>query len=392
MSMRVMFVLAGGHYGTFHIGSEFLKASLKAGFDPVLVTGEEGTMWHVAREAGIRAHVRPIYGHTYDVHKAVGLAKLIRAEKADVVHTQLAFPSSFIVRVAGALAHVPVLEHAMTTLAWHPNPFIARVQRVLQRRVSRFGGLIVTMSGHLRDQYLEAGVSGEVVRVIHHGVDVAGVDLAGSDPSPQVVLENQGCKLVVFVGHLSQVKGQRFAIEALGELKGKYEDLRLVLVGSDSMTHLEPGYEKELRTTAASLDVTDQVIFAGHLPRSEVWTLLHHSFALMHLPEAEGFGAVVPEAMAARLPVIVSDVGGPREIVRNEQDGFVVTPEDGAAAALALDRLLDSPSMAREMGERGRQRVLESFSLSEIHQRVFRIYFELVNREHPEASVPRIAG
>jgi glycosyltransferase involved in cell wall biosynthesis len=115
------------------------------------------------------------------------------------------------------------------------------------------------------------------------------------------------------------------------------------------------------------------MLFAGHLDRPQVWALLDRCSALIHVPKSEGFGIVVPEAMAVGLPVVVSGVGGLTDIVREGLDGWIVGSGDIAAMARALGSLLESPDRAREMGEAGRERVRSAFSLKESQDRVFAI-------------------
>jgi glycosyltransferase involved in cell wall biosynthesis len=79
-------------------------------------------------------------------------------------------------------------------------------------------------------------------------------------------------------------------------------------------------------------------------------------------PKGEGFGIVFLEAMAFGKPVIGPTYGAPAEIIRDNENGLLVDPEDPKSVANALVKLLDDPGAAREMGQAGRKNVLAHYS------------------------------
>jgi glycosyltransferase involved in cell wall biosynthesis len=96
-----------------------------------------------------------------------------------------------------------------------------------------------------------------------------------------------------------------------------------------------------------------RVTFHGHLTGEslpEAWARCHVTV----LPSIylEVFGLVIPESFSLGRPVIVTDCGGPPELVRNGVDGFVVPPNDAAALATAMQQFVDNPHMASEMAAR----------------------------------------
>ena len=93
----------------------------------------------------------------------------------------------------------------------------------------------------------------------------------------------------------------------------------------------------------------------------------------------EPFGIVVLEAMRAGLPVIVSRRGGAPDIVREGIEGLVVDPEDTAALAAALERILDDPQLAARFGAAGRERV-KVYGWPAIAERYAQVYRELSGR------------
>jgi glycosyltransferase involved in cell wall biosynthesis len=106
-------------------------------------------------------------------------------------------------------------------------------------------------------------------------------------------------------------------------------------------------------------------------------------FALTSVTEAASL--VLLEAMASRLPVVATDVGGNRELARDGIDGLLVPRGDAAATAKAIATLLDDPVRARAMGASGAARVAEIFRLERTIGRYYDLYAELCSAS-PEKS------
>jgi len=91
----------------------------------------------------------------------------------------------------------------------------------------------------------------------------------------------------------------------------------------------------------------------------------------------EGLPLTVLEAMAHARPVVATPVGGTPEVVVDGETGLLVPPRDPAALAGALRRLLEDPDFARSLGEAGRRRVAERFSLDAMTKRILMMYDEI---------------
>jgi len=114
-------------------------------------------------------------------------------------------------------------------------------------------------------------------------------------------------------------------------------------------------------------------VFTGELPDARA---AYAAMDILVLPSAqpEPFGGVVMEAMALGLPVIGTDTGGTTEQVAQEETRFLVPPGDAAAIADAIARLAGDQAKRRQMGARGRKRVLENFDLHDMTGRLVSIY------------------
>src|SRR5262249_22324507 len=120
--------------------------------------------------------------------------------------------------------------------------------------------------------------------------------------------------------------------------------------------------------------------------RSDVPALLQaaDAFALTSLSEAASL--TILEAMASRLPVVTTDVGGNPELVRHEVEGLLVPRSDAAATGAALRRRLDDPALAKRLGEAGRTRVEERYRLEQTVGSYWRLYQRLRPRPGHEQA------
>ena len=110
----------------------------------------------------------------------------------------------------------------------------------------------------------------------------------------------------------------------------------------------EDGYADALHAQARRLGISDRVVFRGF--REDIWAELSQIHLLMHcslIPEP--FGQVVVEGMAAGVPVIAADAGGPAEIITHNVDGMLTAPGDVAALAAAMRRIRDDASLRRTL-------------------------------------------
>ena len=157
------------------------------------------------------------------------------------------------------------------------------------------------------------------------------------------------------VGTLTPLKGQELLLKAAAVVRKRGIDSAYVLVGSGPD-------EARLRTMCGDLGIADRVWFTGE--RGDVENLYHLFDILVSTSRSEGFGLTLAEAMAARRPVIATRAGGTEEVVDDGKTGILLPQDDHIALASAIMRLLRNPELRAMMGEAGRARVMERFSLT----------------------------
>jgi glycosyltransferase involved in cell wall biosynthesis len=217
--------------------------------------------------------------------------------------------------------------------------------RRLLRRVAAISPAVARRLG-------EAGVPPERIRMIWSAVDPERLQPSATRQALRARLDaapDNACLLVA--ANLVQRKGVDVLLAAYAALASR-ECTELWIAGD--------GPERApLEATAARLGIADRVRFLGH--RDDVPDLLEACDVFVLPSRLEGLGVAALEAMARRRPVVASAVGGLAETVVAEETGLLVPPDDAAALAAALARLIADPALGRRLGAAGAARVAEHF-------------------------------
>ncbi len=153
-------------------------------------------------------------------------------------------------------------------------------------------------------------------------------------------------KMILFLGRLVYQKGVNVLIGAMPRVLAECPDTKLVIVGEGPM-------RLQLEQDAFLLGVAEHVVFTGYLDDYTVRCLLKAADVLVMPSIYEPFGIVALEAMAARVPVVASDVGGISELI-NDGEGLKVPPDNSYALADAIVAVLTGEDdVVRDMVERG---------------------------------------
>ena len=194
--------------------------------------------------------------------------------------------------------------------------------------------------------------SGETHRV-YNGIDLSRFQPADFSAAPPVI---------VSIGRLIEKKGFQDLIQACRLLRERGMEFRCEIIGEGPL-------ESALREQIATLGLTNWIALTGPLPQEAVVKRLAGStlFALPCVTEATGgmdnLPTVVMEAMAAGLPVVSTPIGGVPEMVQTEVTGFLVPEHQPPALADAFARILADHCLAQSLGQAGRKRAMELFSI-----------------------------
>lgn len=191
--------------------------------------------------------------------------------------------------------------------------------------------------------------------------------------------ELAGKRIVLALGRVNFKKGFDILAKAFAQVAANHDDLALVIAGPDN-----DGYADTVRAFLTQEKVIGKTLFTGMVTGRRKMALLNNA-ALFTLPSySENFGVAVVEAMACRLPVVISDkVNIWREI--DEAGAGRVTPCDGQLFGEAMRQILSSPDQARLMGEKGRALVKRRFVWDQIALHLEKTYQSIIEGNRANA-------
>jgi glycosyltransferase involved in cell wall biosynthesis len=366
--MKIVHLVIGGEVaGGQAIALELARAARRRDDEVAFVAPQPGPFVDSVRAEGMSAHVLSLR-RTHQLGKGVRLARLLRRERADILHTHTLVAGNVLGRAAARLAGVPVISHLHIENNFRPST--RPLLRLLDNASSRFCAHLLAVSEDTRRVYERQGYPRGRIEVVYNGVE-----LDGGRPTPDVRGElgiPDGAPLVGEVARLCEVKGQRELIQALASVPEAW----LLLVGAD--LERDGAFQAELERHADVLGVRDRVVFAGR--RTDAAEILGQVDVVALPSWTEGLPLVLLEGMARRRAVIATPVGGTPELVLNGETGLLVPPRDPGALADAVRRLLADPDLRARLGEAGYRRVAERFSAAAMHRRVLELYDEAASR------------
>jgi glycosyltransferase involved in cell wall biosynthesis len=363
---RVVHVVVGGEVG----GAERMLADLASG-DPRGSTGVDHTvallspieeLGRMFRKAGLRVLDRGRAGEgplhllvrSFGRADVAWIAGVLGREAAHIVHLHT-FGSQVVGTRAALRAGTRVVRTEHSTRVYD-DPSCWPFSRWSLARTD----LALAVSQHVHDVAVrKAPWARGRLRVVPNGVDVERFAPAGESPT--------GPFSFVLVGRLEPRKGVDLALRALADVPGA----RLDVVGDGAARATLEALARELR-------VSDRVRFHGAV--DDVRPILATAHAALGSSRTEGLGIALLEAMAMGLPVVSFAVGGVRETVVDGGTGLLAREGDVGSLAAAMRRAAGAVDGMRRLGEAGRRRVVEHFSMDAMRLGYARVYAELRER------------
>ncbi len=316
-------------------------------------------------------------GRTNYLDLARRLRLLCRRRRIGVIHTHDAASQFLAVLVRLACPRVRVIMTFHRSLGFESA---RRRDRLRNAAAGWLTAAVVTGSAERRGHYLaENRIAPRKVGVIPFGTDPG---VYRPDPAARAVIRaslgiTERTVVVGAVGHYGPEKGVDLVVRGFTEYCQRHPDGDAVLVVLGD----GPSGDRERMLGLAAALPPSRVILAGFRPRPEEWYAAFDVFA--HAPRLEAFGLAVIEAMATRLPVLATRVGGVAEIVRDGETGLLVPAEsvDGLAGGLA--RLVRDPVMRAGLATRGYEVALGLYTARLYAERYQDLYRRVLDGHPP---------
>lgn len=351
--------------------------------EPLVILAEEGDLAERLRQKGIDVRVVPLdeeirnrnrHAVNFGAPAAAlrmlsygkSLAPLLKQENVQCVHTN-SLKSAIYGAVAAKTARIPLVWHIRDHIG---PPYLKPVVAKAIRLMSRFlpNGVIANSKSTLRALELPTDKKTLVVYS-------AFAKAIGSAYETETASKDSSEFNVVLVGRLAQWKGQHILLETARSLLG---DVRVKFWLAGDALFGEQDYKQQLEDTIARYELNN-VNLLGHV--DDIQGLMSGCDLLIHTSiTPEPFGQVIVEGMAAGLPVIASNEGGPTETVVHGETGLLIQPGDPAKLTEAIQWMLDRPEERKLMGQKGMARVKEHFIIENTVKDIVRYYKGLLAR------------
>jgi glycosyltransferase involved in cell wall biosynthesis len=293
--------------------------------------------------------------------------QIIHSIQPDIVHA-FGYASRAAIPVA-KLAQVP---SSIVSIRTNPR----RLMTLLDRYIIGAADLVLSNTRFAISSLHSARVADSArCWVIHNGLDIQSFDHSLNCSLTDSVPENAGgCQngnIICTVATLRPVKCLEVLLEAYAIVLSQIPKSQLWIVGDGPL-------REALEQQASDLGIKSNAVFWGM--RSDVPSILKRATVGVLPSRVEGLSNAVIEYMAAKLPVVATNVGGNPELVIHGETGLLIPPNNSQVLGETLIRLLSNSGLAAYYGQAGRQRVEEYFSVERMIQETESVYHELLSQ------------
>ncbi len=358
--MRILQILPELNVGGVETGTiDLAKYLLEHGHYPVVVSrGGELVKW--LDTAGIKHYALPVHEKSiFTIIKCVAaLKKIIDEENIDIVHARSRVPAwiaYFATRQTNA-------EFLTTCHGHYSQNFFSRVMG--------WAKLLIVPSNVIGRHMVEHfGVVPDRIRAIPRSVDL----------NRFVFTEYQKKEsqrfIISMVGRMTPLKGHEYFLRAVAKVVRSMPLVKVWIVGDAPANKVH--YRQELELLVERLGLKQHVEFFGN--RQDIPRLLAKSHLLVFPSTVpESFGRVIIEAQAVGVPVVATQVGGVIDIIKHEETGLLVDPKDVEQMTQAILRVINEPTLVKNMIQAGRKRVEECYTLDQMAGQTIKVYEELM--------------
>jgi glycosyltransferase involved in cell wall biosynthesis len=308
------------------------------------------------------------------LRRCAAFSRVLRDHQFDVFHAQLTWPLS--AKFALAAAAAARVRAVVATVHSYPEFTMTRPTAIQQRLLGHAVGCYIAVSDDLAAQlHARLHWPRERILVIHNGIEASGDHRARADDRAlcAALAGPEGLPVILCLARLVRDKG----IDVLVAAAASVPNARFAIAGD--------GPEREaLSRQIAELGLGTRVSLLGW--RTDVSQLLAASDLFVVASRNEGVPMSMLDAMAAGTPVVATAVGGVAEAIHNGRSGLLVGPDDPAALAAAISRVLDDPELRERFVQAARADVREHYSTQAMATAVGGIYDRLLARAPARAG------
>jgi N-acetyl-alpha-D-glucosaminyl L-malate synthase BshA len=372
----------GDYYGSFVFDET--KSLIDKGFEVHVITQHnqntpyeemmEGVyvhrfMWLEPKEFRALVHFRGIKDYlrilTYLISLFFKLIRICYKYKINLIHAHSTIPTGFIAVIVSKIFRIPsfITAHGMDINNFENNPSIKPLISFSLNNCDK----AIAVSADLAEKMKQFGVNENKIMVLRNAVDINRFKPINN----KIFREKYGISknevLIIFVGYLDTFKGVFELINAFCRITKKYQNVKLLIVGGGPK-------REELGIKVSDLGLSKFIIFTGKVSQEMIQEYYQMADIFVLPSHTEGLPLVVVEAMSCGLPVVVSNVGGSPEIVKNGENGFLVSPGNEKDLFTKLEILVSHDELRNEFGKKSLEIINEEFKIEKKAEKLIELY------------------
>lgn len=366
--MKIVQVIGGGEKGGSQNHVITLSKELrKKGIHVEIVCFMDDVVAKAARSNNIPLTIFPMK-NIFDMRSINQFHQYLEKKNPDIVHTH-GFRANFIGRIATRGFKAPVITTVHSSIYHdYSSPIKKNIYHRIEKLTRNYTNMFITVADSLKKELETDGIPKEKIKVVYNGLSPEFPLEKKVKPFLREELNIEADKpIVINIGRVEAVKNQQMLLNVFHTLKQSNIPFHGVIVGDGTLL-------PELKDQAIDLGIEENVSFLGF--RKDIYELLSESDLFVLTSKMEGMPITLLEAMAAKTPVTVTNVGGMPEIVRAASNGYVVPPEDVEQFAARIQEILVQPELRERLAENGYKALLKTFTSEQFILNTLEVYNE----------------
>jgi glycosyltransferase involved in cell wall biosynthesis len=345
-------------------------------FDKNILNKVKNNNFNIIKIKGLKGKLNFLY----DPIILLKLIKLLKINHYDIVHTHTT-KAGILGRIASRIAGVPVIIHGLhgSTFQAFNSGLLNWLLFLFERLTGRFTDAYISVSEVLSSKYIEKGIGEkEKYYTVYSGMKLdkfyevrEKVDYREKQREFGI---NSGHFVIGNVARLEMRKGHQFLLDAFKKVTLERKDypLKLLIIGEGEDREKLENYTKKL-------NLEDKVIFAGYREDVGELMVIMNIFVLTSL--REGLPRVLVQAAAVGMPSIAFNVDGVSEIIKDNQNGFLIRPKDIEQLASRIIKYIDNQELVLLHSQRGREFIKDKWSIEDMVDKIDKIYQDLIQEK-----------
>lgn len=324
-------------------------------------------------------HYLPMRGR-FDARVVSRLVRIIRERKIDVIHTH-GYKSDILGWLAAKKAGIRCVStpHGFPCNAGWKLALFTQIGAYMLRKFDA----VAPLSEELVEDMARFRVPATKTHFIRNGVDISDIDRATASIIQTQRNTSGEVRTIGFIGQMIPRKGLADLLQVFDKLYQQDPDLRLELLGDGSQ-------REELEQIASTLPSSKAIQFMGF--RADRLERLVQFDLFVMTSSLEGIPRCLMEALALRVPVVAYDIPGVDQLVENGTTGFLAPLGDIEALARQCQKILDDPTLAKELGAAGRLKIEASYSAARMADEYEKLFHRMLTDRCTANSESREVG